>query len=200
MAEGDNIALRADKLAIRRGARELFHDLSFVVRAGEYVEVRGANGAGKTSLLRALAGFLKPSAGQIHFDAAEEPALALHYLGHLNGLKGSASVSAHLRYWSGLFGVSSSLEQSAARLGLMALRDLPARVLSQGQQRRLALARLLIAPRPIWLLDEPAASLDGAGRTLIGELVDSHRQRGGLAIAAVHEPLGPTAHASVILA
>src|SRR5262249_26624027 len=119
------------------------------------------------------------------------PAAALHYLGHLNALKPAASVRAHLRYWAGLLGGGDERD-ALTRVGLEKIADLPARGLSQGQARRLALGRLLIAPRPIWLLDEPAAALDADGRGVLAELIASHRTNGGVVLAAVHEPLGAT--------
>lgn len=180
--------LTVHDLAIARGGRLLFEALSFAIRSGGYAEIRGANGSGKTSLLRAIAGFLKPRAGRIAFDDVEEPAAVLHYLGHLNGLKQAASVLEHARYWRGLLGGSEELE-ALARVGLQRIADLPARALSQGQARRLALARLLVAPRPIWLLDEPAAALDANGRDMLSQLIGAHRANGGLVLAAVHEPL-----------
>ena len=192
MAEGQQAGVRADALAIRRGSRLLFENLSFAAKAGDYLEVRGANGAGKTSLLRAIAGFLSPSGGGIAFDNVEEPALWLHYVGHLNGLKGNVSPRAHMRYWAGLFGGGGSIDDAASKLGVLALLDLPARVLSQGQQRRVALTRLLIAPRAVWLLDEPGAALDSAGRGIVADIISSHCAGGGVVLAAVHEPLGPT--------
>jgi heme exporter protein A len=190
--------LRAEGLAVARGGRLLFESLDFTAEPGAFVEIRGANGAGKTSLLRALAGFLKPRAGRIVFDNIEEPALALHFLGHRNGLKPSTSVRAHLRYWAGLF-ASAPSDEALARVGLARCADLPARVLSQGQARRLALARLLIAPRPIWLLDEPAAALDHDGRALLVDLINAHRARGGIVLAALHEPLDAAASLSLNL-
>ncbi|HRE44416.1 MAG TPA: ATP-binding cassette domain-containing protein, partial [Terricaulis sp.] len=119
-------------------------------------------------------------------------ALALHYVAHQNGLKGQASVRAHLSYWAGLFAVASDEGAALARLGLTRQADLPARVLSQGQARRLALARLILAPRPVWLLDEPAAALDDEGRSMLSGLITAHTDAGGLVLAAVHEALGPT--------
>jgi heme exporter protein A len=163
--------------------------VSFALEAGAFAEIRGPNGVGKTSFLRVLAGFLKPFAGAVKIENVGEPALALHFLGHLNGLKSSASAAAHLRYWAGLFGASPS-QAPLSRLGLAHCADLPARALSQGQARRLALSRLLIAPRPIWLLDEPAAALDADGRALLADLIGDHRAGGGIVLAAVHESLG----------
>jgi heme exporter protein A len=196
----DKPSLRVESLALSRGGRVLFEGLSFAAAPGSYVEVRGANGAGKTSLLRAIAGFLNPRAGRIVFDGVEEPALALHYVAHLNGLKGGASVRAHARYWARLFGDGGDAEAALTRVGLAGFEERLARTLSQGQARRLALARLLIAPRPVWLLDEPAAALDAPGHALVSELIDEHRARGGVVVAAVHEALGPAPSQSVTLA
>lgn len=187
----DKPSLRVDALTLTRGARTLVRELSFAAGPGDYVEVRGGNGTGKTTLLRALAGFSKPRAGRIVFEGAEEPSLALHHVGHLNGLKSAASVAAHVGYWAGLFGVAARADDVLTRLGLQAQAELPARVLSQGQARRLALTRLVIAPRPVWLLDEPAAALDAQGRDLLAALIETQRSAGGLVIAAVHEALGP---------
>jgi heme exporter protein A len=197
----DKPALRVESLTLVRGGRTLFADLSFAAAGGAFVEIRGANGSGKTSLLRAIAGFLRPRGGRIAFDALDEPSTALHYVGHLNGLKGAASVRAHVRYWMGLFGGAAASDADALeRLSLTRIADAPARALSQGQARRLALARLLVAPRPIWLLDEPAAALDASGKTLLADLISKHRADGGMVIAAVHEPLGPEPAQVVTLA
>jgi heme exporter protein A len=184
----DQPGLSVHDLAIARGGRLLFEALSFALGAGGYAEIRGANGSGKTSLLRAIAGFLKPLAGRIAIEGVEEPATALHYLGHLNGLKQAPSVRAHLRYWRGLLGGDD--DDALSRVGLEAIADMPARSLSQGQARRVALGRLLAAPRPIWLLDEPGAALDANGRDMLAKLVEEHRAKAGIVLAAVHEPLG----------
>jgi heme exporter protein A len=186
----DKPSIRVEALSLSRGGRMLFEGLSFAAASGAYVEVHGSNGSGKTSLLRAIAGFLKPQSGRIVFDGVEEPALALHYIGHANALKREASVREHLCYWAGLFGGAPREEFVAQTLDLTRVLSLPVRALSQGQARRLALSRLIIAPRPVWLLDEPAASLDDAGRAALNALIASHRDGGGLVIAAVHEPLG----------
>jgi heme exporter protein A len=186
----DKLSLRVESLALSRGGRVLFEGLSFAADAGSYVEVRGANGAGKTSLLRAIAGLLPARAGSITVAGAEEPALATHYVAHANALKPNASVASHARYWAGLFGGAFDADV-LARVGLSGLEQREARTLSQGQARRLSLSRLLIAPRPLWLLDEPAAALDASGHALVSELIEAQRARGGIVVAAVHEPLGP---------
>lgn len=186
----DKPALRVDGLSIARGGRVLFEGLSFAVKPGDYVELRGANGAGKTSLLRALAGFLKQRSGRIEFCAEEEPALAFHFIGHTNGLKPNLSARAHIMYWAGLFGAPPGWDIPLQSVGLAGMSERLTRTLSQGQARRLALTRLLVAPRRIWLLDEPAAALDDAGRAMVGELIAGHCKHGGVVVAAVHEGLG----------
>lgn len=195
----DKPSVRVEALTLARGDRVLCEGLSFAAGAGDYVELRGPNGSGKTTLLRALAGYVRPRAGAIAIAGAEEAPLALHYVGHLNGLKGAASVRAHLRYWRGLFSGAGDEGAALDALGLAGQADLPARVLSQGQARRLALARLALAPRPIWLLDEPAAALDTAGREMLHGLIARQRAAGGLVLAAVHEALGPAPTQSLAL-
>jgi len=178
-----------ESLAIERGGLRLFENLSFAAAAGAHVALTGANGTGKTSLLRALAGFLAPSAGRIRFDA-EEPAAQTHFLGHRDGLKGALEVREHVAFWRDLMGGRGDPKSALERVGLTRVIDLPARALSAGQSRRLSLARLLVAERHLWLLDEPAAGLDTAGKTLLADLISAHRASGGIVIAAVHEPLG----------
>lgn len=192
--------LRVESLAVARGERVLFADLSFLAGPGDFIELKGANGAGKTSLLRAIAGFLHPAAGRVLIEGVEEPALALHALGHRDGLKSPLDARAHVRFWAGLLGGTNDGTSALQRVGLEKIADLPARALSQGQGRRLALARLLTAPRPIWLLDEPAAGLDSAGKRMLAELIQTHRSEGGMVIAAVHEPLGPAPSQTLELA
>lgn len=183
--------LLAAALSVRRGDRLLFEGLEFEGGRGDYIELHGANGAGKTSLLRVMAGFSRPAAGAVSFQGLPEPMSEIHFVGHHNGLKGSESVRAHVQFWRCLFDSTGGVDGAIASVGLSKQANLPARVLSQGQARRLALSRLVIAPRQIWLLDEPAAALDAEGRAIVASLVDSHRERGGLVIAAVHEALGP---------
>lgn len=202
-----SFALTVDGLALERGGRVLFQGLSFAASPGAFVELVGPNGAGKTSLLRALAGFLRPAAGAI---AATEDGAALdddqrptrlHLLGHRDGLKSTLDARAHLTFWRDLLGGADGLaiDEALARVGLTRLGDLPARAFSAGQGRRLALARLLVAPRPLWLLDEPAAALDRAGKALLGEVIAAHRARGGIVIAALHEPLDARPDATVAI-
>jgi heme exporter protein A len=178
-------------LALERGGWRLFEGLSFRAEPGAHIALAGPNGAGKTSLLRAIAGFLRPAAGRIAIgDAAPEDAQQrLHFLGHRDGLKAQLDARAHLAFWTDLLG-GAPADAALERVGLARVADLPARTLSAGQGRRLALARLLAAPRPLWLLDEPAAALDAAGKALAESLIAEHCAAGGVVIAATHEPLG----------
>lgn len=195
---GRPIELDVLDLTLRRGERLLVQGLGFDARPGAFVELTGANGAGKTTLLRALAGFVRPEAGSIALRDgsddldAESRAGLLHILGHRDGLKGPLDARAHLAFWCGVLGAGrDAIGAALERVGLAPIADLPARALSAGQGRRLALARLIAAPRPLWLLDEPAAALDASGKALVAAMVEAHRASGGIVIAAVHEPLGP---------
>jgi heme exporter protein A len=187
-------ALHLRDLALARGGRTLFSGLTVSVAAGEAVALVGANGAGKTSLLRAVAGFVRPSAGEIRFDgpadAEEARGRWLHLVGHAEGLKPGRTAWEELRFatlWTG--GTEASVRAAVARFRLEPLLDLPTRKLSVGQKRRLALARLVAAPRPLWLLDEPLAPLDAERRAAVGEVMAEHLACGGLILAAVHDPL-----------
>jgi len=189
-------SLTVEKLACVRGDKKLFDGLDFRVTAGQALAVEGANGAGKTSLLRMLAGFLAPAAGRIvvktaqgESDDDEERGKIVGWLGHLDGLKPQLTVVEQLSFFTHLYGKAvdgTLLEQ----VGLARQADLPCRYLSAGQRRRLALARLLASQRPLWLLDEPFAALDRSGQTLVAQLMTLHCGQGGIIIAATHDPLG----------
>ena len=178
---------------LRRGGRLLFAGLSVSLRAGEALALTGRNGAGKTSLLRAIAGPVRLEAGMVGFGATE-PAVAraegLHLVGHHDGLKPGRTAREELAFWGAWLGGTPAQAQGAAeRFGLGPLLDLEVRRLSAGQRRRLALARLLAAPRPLWLLDEPASPLDADWRARFGQVMAEHLADGGLIVAAVHDPL-----------
>jgi heme exporter protein A len=186
--------LALEDLSVERGGRALFHGLTAAIAAGEALAVTGANGAGKTSLLRAIAGLLAPAAGRVRFggvaDADEARRAGLHLIGHQDGLKGARTAGEELFFqarWCG--GTDQGALDAAERLGLTRQLGLETRRLSAGQKRRLALARLLAAPRPLWLLDEPLAPLDASARALMGEVLAAHLARGGLVVAAAHDPL-----------
>jgi heme exporter protein A len=186
--------LVAEKLSARRGGRLLFAGLSFAVDAGQALVVSGPNGAGKTTLLRTLAGFLPPEAGQFRLEGgAAEASIAeqCHYVGHANAVKTSLTVAENAVFWGGfLGGTSDRIDAALAAFGLEALRDIPTGYLSAGQRRRAGLTRLLLAPRPIWLLDEPTSSLDQAAQKALAGTVNAHLAGGGLVVAATHMALG----------
>ena len=189
--------LRAEGLACVRGGRLVFEGVSFALAPGEALLLSGPNGAGKSSLLRLLAGFLAPGAGALWWDG--RPALAdpaehrarLHLVGHSNAIKGALTVRENLRFAVAIAGAPiTRIGDALERFELVQLGDLPAAYLSAGQQRRLALARLLAAARPLWLLDEPDAGLDAANRAHLTRAVAAHRADGGIAVIATHRDLG----------
>ncbi len=197
------LALSVEDLAVERGGRVLLSGLSFMASAGEAVALTGANGAGKTSLLRVLAGFSRPHAGRIRLrDGADVQPIAesCHFVGHANAIKPALSVAENAAFWADYLGAGRqgvpAAQRAAAALDRFALGDLahvPAGYLSAGQKRRLALARLLVAERPIWLLDEPTASLDAASSAIVAEVITAHVAGGGIVIAATHIALGVAA-------
>ena len=181
------------KLTVSRGQRLLFENLDLVVGAGSCLFVRGPNGAGKSSLLLALAGIVRPDAGEIDYVApdAEERERHIHFVGHLSAVKGRLTLSENLEFWAATYGRPGlSPVVALERVGLGGLGAIEAGHLSAGQTRRLALARLLVAERPIWLLDEPTAALDAAGEALVGDLLSEHCGRNrGMAIVATHQDI-----------
>jgi heme exporter protein A len=188
------IRLTVTDLACSRGGRRLFERLSFALGGGEALVVTGPNGVGKTTLIRALAGFVRPDSGAIRLDGTDaETALpqAAHVIGHRDGLRGALTVRENLALAPSLLGGSgASAPDAAERLALGRLLDLPVGVLSAGQRRRVALARLLVAPRPLWLLDEPTAALDAASQEAVAAIMTEHAAKGGIVIAATHLLLG----------
>jgi len=185
--------LLASNLACRRGGRDVFAGVSFSLGAGDALVVRGRNGAGKSSLLRLVAGLLRLAGGRLALEGGD-PELTLgeqcHYLGHLDALKPSLSVAENLRFWAGFFAAhGADLPQALAAVGLDQLADLPAAYLSAGQKRRLSVARLVAVKRPIWLLDEPTSTLDVSAQQRLTELMQAHLTAGGLILAATHAAL-----------
>jgi heme exporter protein A len=177
-----------------RGGREVFSGLDFAASAGEALAVTGRNGTGKTSLLRLIAGLLAPAGGSIGLEGgAGELTLPeqAHFLGHRDALKPALSVLENLAFWREFLGGEAfGLAECLAAVGLDHAASLPAAFLSAGQRRRLSIARLLAARRPIWLLDEPTNALDTSGQAMFAALMGDHLARGGLIIAATHAPLG----------
>lgn len=177
-----------------RGGREVFANLDFEAASGEVLAITGANGSGKTSLLRLIAGLLIPAGGAISLDGGEAE-LTLpeqtHYLGHRDALKPALTVLENLCFWRDFLGGDVfDAGESLAAVGLGHAGHLPAAYLSAGQRRRLSLARLLTVRRPVWLLDEPTTALDPAGQDLFAGLTRDHLARGGIIVAATHGPLG----------
>lgn len=191
--------LEANALECVRGGRTLFQNLSFALEPGELLEVTGPNGSGKTSLLRMLCGLLAPVAGHILWRGKKISALKeeylkeLAYLGHAGGVKAELSAAENLRIHYGLMVGRRPDEErvgaALARMGLDGSEEQPTKTLSQGQQRRLALARLLISERALWILDEPLTALDSTAVRLVQSVIEEHLRGGGLAVLTTHQPL-----------
>ena len=188
------LRLSASGLGCMRGFRSIFKDLNFEVRSGETLALTGPNGAGKSSLLRLLAGLLRPSGGAVLLQGgATERTLAeqAHYLGHLDAFKPALTVAENLDFWTRyLANVPVPTGPGLVAVGLEPLAHLPAGYLSAGQRRRLSLARLVAAPRPVWLLDEPTSALDSDGQIMLAGLMRGQLAGGGVILAATHGPLG----------
>ncbi len=186
--------LIADQLACERSARTVFRDLSFTVEAGEALAVTGPNGAGKSTLLRLVAGLLRPSAGTLSIDGGDAEATVaerVHYLGHKDAVKPSMTPLETLDFWSRfLGGRGMPAEDALERVGLGHAAALPSAYLSAGQRRRLSLARLLAARRPVWLLDEPTNALDAASQATLRGICKDHLASGGLIMLATHIETG----------
>lgn len=188
------IRLEGENLTCVRGGREVFAGLGFSVEAGEALVVAGRNGAGKSSLLRMIAGLVRAAAGRLSL-AGGDPERTLpeqaHYLGHQDALKPSLTVIENLNFWAHYLGADGDAPAAAlGTVGLDALTDLPASYLSAGQRRRLSIARLLVSRRPVWLLDEPTTALDRVAQDMLAGLMKAHLGGGGLIVAAAHGPIG----------
>jgi heme exporter protein A len=182
----------AVELSCRRGGRAVFGDLGFGLEAGGALVLHGPNGSGKSSLLRILAGLLRPAGGRLLWngapvgDDAEAHRARLHYVGHLDALKPLMTPRETLRFFAAMRGPPAKVEPALERLGLAGLADLPARYLSAGQRRRVALARLIASPAALWLLDEPTVTLDAEASAALEAMMADHRAAGGMIVLATH--------------
>lgn len=198
--QADKITIKGSGLASVRSGRPVFSGLDFSLCSGQALVLRGPNGSGKSTLLRLVAGLLVPAAGDIHWSGAgagdepEDYRAEIHYLGHQTGLKTALTVRENIAFWAGLYGASESAAddagQACERLGLGPITDLPVKYLSQGQQRRTALARLVAVKLPLWLLDEPNVGLDDFSNKVLMDLMAEHLRGGGMIMAATHTELG----------
>ncbi len=186
------IQLTAENLACVRGGRRVFSGMNFHFKGGEAIAITGPNGVGKTSLLRLIVGMLPTETGRIKLTGGSDESIpaSAHLVGHLDGVKGPLTVSENLSFAKALFGGDGlEIQPALESLGLGHLADIPVRMLSAGQKRRLALARLLVSKRPLWLLDEPASALDVESQKILMEIIDRHTGEGGMALIATHAPL-----------
>ncbi len=187
------LTLSASALACQRGGRTVFRGLDFSVAAGETLLVTGRNGAGKSSLLRMIAGLIRIAEGRLVLAGGDDESSIgeqAHYLGHSDAQKPSLTVQENLAFWTAWLGGSGQPLEALATVGLDTLASLPAAYLSAGQKRRLSIARLIAVERPLWLLDEPTSALDTASQEILLDLMRAHVRRGGILVAATHLPLG----------
>ena len=187
--------LIADNLAAERGGEPVFSGVSFDLGAGEGLVVTGPNGSGKSTLLRVVAGLLPATEGAVRVEGGgeewPEPQAACHYLGHQNAMKTALSVEENLRFWREFCGAPHlEIDEALGMVGLPQVAGLPFGYLSTGQKRRISIAKLLVAYRPVWLLDEPTAGLDRASEKQFAALMAAHMEDGGIVVAATHIPLG----------
>ena len=197
MAEAHSGHLSGRGLHLWRGDRCLFRDLSFELKSGQLLHVTGANGSGKTSLLRVMCGLSQPDEGSVHWRGGPIGGLEtrypeqLAYLGHRDGIKGDLSALENLKFHFGLRQPieDALLEETLVEMGLSRVGPLPTRFLSAGQRRRVSLARTILSKVPLWILDEPYANLDAQGRSLVTYKITEHLEAGGLVAIAVHQAL-----------
>lgn len=190
--------LQGINLECMRGDRTLFKNINFSLESGGLMQVRGSNGSGKTSLLRILCGLAPPIYGEILWDTnnirslGEKYRNAITYLGHLNGVKDDLTATENLYISSALAGVvitKNKVHEALQQVGLSGRESLPAKVLSQGQRRRITLARLLVCDTALWILDEPLTALDSSAIELLRNLLEQHLKQGGMVVMTTHQEI-----------
>ena len=195
--------LTVTDLAFSRGDLPLAAGMSFTVEGGGALVVTGPNGSGKSTLLRTVAGLHRADAGTVSLVMGGEAAEVgenSHLLGHANAMKPDLTVAENLSFWAGaLEGSDELIAEALDALAIRGLVELPFGYLSAGQRRRVALARLWVAPRPLWLLDEPTAALDARSEAIVRDMIGAHREEGGMVVAATHVDLGLTDAASLVM-
>jgi heme exporter protein A len=189
-------------LVCARGERRLFQDLNFKLTTGELIYVHGPNGSGKTTLLRTLCGLALPEAGEVRWNGqnirrlGEDYHREMAYVGHLNGVKDELTAFENLQVMGRLHGMADGQRAEAAlkRLELTACAELPGKALSQGQKRRLALGTLLLAPKALWIMDEPFNALDVKAVGMIQGVLSQHLDKGGMAVLTTHQEVEIIGH------
>lgn len=193
--------LVAQDISCERGGRLIFEGLNFTLEQGELLELRGANGAGKSSLLRLIAGLNQSPTGSLTLEealAGTSVAENCHYIGHADANKSALTLRQNLNFWAAFLG-NGDVNKGLAAFDLASIADDPARLLSSGQKRRLSLARLATVERTLWLLDEPTVGLDQNSTTKLNDLLSTHLSSGGMAIVATHTDLAITARKNLTL-
>jgi heme exporter protein A len=181
--------LIANALGCERNGRVVFSNLSFTLQPGQCAELRGANGSGKSSLLRLIAGLVPQAAGRLSYGDSDNIPARLHLIAHQDAMKSAMTVAENLEFWAAVLD-GHDIDAALAAFGLEALRNDPVQLLSAGQRRRLTLSRLFLARRTLWLLDEPMTAIDAASQDMLRQHVGDHLSTGGMVLTATHDNLG----------
>jgi heme exporter protein A len=192
------VTLHATALACERNGRIVFSNLSFTIAPGQCAELRGANGAGKSSLLRLIAGLIPAAAGALTFQNHPDIAQHTHFIAHQDAMKASLTVEENLHFWCAVLGCKD-ITTALTAFNLEALKSDPVQLLSAGQRRRLTLSRLFLSARPLWLLDEPMTALDVATQDILRSHIRTHLRNGGMVLAATHGDLGVIPDQTIML-
>jgi heme exporter protein A len=193
-----DMTLIAQNVSCERNGRLVFSNVSFELKPGECLELRGANGAGKSSLLRLVAGLVPKASGELDLNGAHDVAQNLHFIAHQDAMKTAMSVAENLNFWCHVL-EGQSIDAALNAFRLEGLKDEPVQLLSAGQRRRLTLSRLFLAKRPLWLLDEPMTALDVASQDILRNHLNAHLQSGGMVMVATHGDLGFAPHHTLVL-